>query len=164
MTMLTVLDCIFLGALLLSCIVGVWRGFVQEAMSLAGWFVALAAAFALANPLQSHLTSTGLGDTTRYALAFGLVFVLMLILWGFLTALIKKLMASVGLEPLDRALGGFFGILRGAVILTTLTLLLGFTPIQNTEFWQTSKAVAAAKGAAQTLKPILPASVAAFIH
>jgi membrane protein required for colicin V production len=163
MTDINTLDCIFLAALVLSCLVGVWRGFVQEAMSLAGWFVALGAASGLSDGLAPLLTSTGFGQSTCYALAFVLIFIAALILWGLLTALIKKMMASVGLAPLDRALGGLFGVLRGVVILTTLTLLLGMTPLKNTDFWQSSLAVGAAKAIATTLKPILPASVAGLI-
>jgi membrane protein required for colicin V production len=161
---LTALDWIFLGALLLSCIIGLWRGFIQEAMSLAGWFAALGAAYALADWFVPMLTSTGLGEATRYALAFGLLFVGTLIVWSMLTAFIKKAVGAIGLGALDRLLGGLFGIVRGAVILVTLTLFVSLTPVDHSEFWQTSKAVSVSKDAAQTLKPLLPASVAAFIH
>ncbi|MDI9333473.1 MAG: CvpA family protein [Cytophagales bacterium] len=158
------LDYVCLGALVLSCLVGVWRGFVQETMSLVGWFAAFFAAYAFADRLEPYLTAAAAGDTTRYALAFGLLFIVTLIVWGVLTVILKKTLGAVGLAPLDRLLGGVFGALRGAVILLSLASFLSLTPIDSTEVWQSSLAVKTAKAVAHSLKPFLPASVAAFIH
>jgi membrane protein required for colicin V production len=45
--------------------------------------------------------------------AFVLVFIASLFIGGLLAWLLKKLVEAVGLRPVDRALGGVFGLVRG---------------------------------------------------
>lgn len=160
---LTTLDWIFVALLGLSVVLGFWRGVIWEVMSLAGWFVAALASVYASDALSPHLTMTGLSDSLRYALAFLLIFIATLILWGVLTSLIKNAVGAVGLGALDRLLGGLFGIARGALILIFAVTLISYTPLDNAEFWQTSNAVKLCKQTAQTLKPYLPASAAGLI-
>jgi membrane protein required for colicin V production len=157
------IDDIFIALLVLSCILGIWRGLVQEAMSLAGWFLALFAAYGLADYLAPYLAMTGFSETTRYGLAFILIFIAALFAWGIITVLIKKIIGAVGLRPIDRALGGIFGLVRGIVILISVTLFMSQTPIDHTEVWQNSFAIQTCKAAAHALKPFLSPSVSAFI-
>jgi len=139
------------------------RGFIQVAMSLAGWFVGLAAAHFLANFLVPYLTSTGLGETPRYALAFVVVFAIALMAWSILTLVLKNAVNSVGLGGLDRLLGAIAGLARGVVIVISLTVLISISPAEQSETWQASKAVKMSKDAAQSIKPILPPTLAALI-
>ena len=157
------LDYIFIAVLLLSIFLGTIRGFVQVAMSLAGWFVGLAAAHFLASFLVPYLGSTGLGETPRYALAFVVVFVIAIVAWGIITMMIKQAVSSVGLGWLDRLLGGVAGLARGLVIVISLTLLISLSPANQSVTWQNSPAVKMAKAGASSLKPILPSRIADLI-
>lgn len=161
--MLTTLDWIFIALLGLSVVLGLWRGVIWEVMSLAGWFVAGFAAIYGSDLLSPHLSMTGLSDTLRYALAFVLIFITALIVWGMLTSVIKNAVGAIGLGALDRLLGGFFGLGRAALILMFAVILISHTPINSAEFWQASNAVKTSKQAAQMLKPYLPSSVAGLI-
>ncbi len=163
LTALGPLDYGFLLVLLISMLLGVARGFVHVAMSLAGWVVALVASHFLANFLVPYLTSTGLGETPRYALAFVIVFIIALVIWSLVTIMIKQAVSSVGLGGIDRLLGGVFGIARGLVILMSLTVLISVTPADQSETWQNSVAVKMSKAAAHALKPILPANISALV-
>jgi len=40
------------------------------------------------------------------------------------------------LGPLDRSLGSVFGLLRGVVVLLAATVLVGMTPMRESEAWQ----------------------------
>ena len=162
-TPINLLDYIFIALLALSCALGMWRGFIQEAMSLAGWFIALSASYALADYLAAHLLMTGFGDSTRYGLAFILIFIASLFIWGMMTALTKKTIGAIGLGPIDRALGGIFGAVRGTLVLSSLILFISLTPIDRAEAWQASSGVTIAKTMVNTIKPYLPSTIAAFI-
>jgi len=156
---LTTLDLLFLGALLLSVLMGAWRGLVQEVMSLMGWIAALAAAYTWATPLSLRIPQQGLSDAPHYGLAFILIFVFALIGCAVVTAVLKKIIGAVGLSSFDRLLGATFGLIRGLVILISVTQLIGYTPIHDSEAWKTSSAVQAVQALAGSLKPFLPSSM-----
>jgi len=50
---------------------------------------------------------------------------------GLLAWLLKKLIETVGLRPVDRVLGAGFGLLRGAIMLLALALVVNMTPCNN---------------------------------
>ena len=160
---LGLLDYGFLAVLALSILLGAAKGFIHVVMSLAGWFVALIAAHYLADFLSPYLASTGFGETARYVLAFAITFVIALVVWGLVTMMIKQAISSVGLGGLDRLLGAAIGLLRGAVILISLTVLVSVTPADQSTTWQNSTAVKMSKAAAQASKPFLPAKIAAIV-
>lgn len=157
------LDYGFLVVLGVSMLLGAAKGFIHVVMSLAGWFVALIAAYYLANFLSPYLTSTGFGDTARYALAFIITFVIALIAWGIVTMMVKQAANSIGLGGLDRLLGAAVGLVRGAVIVISITVLVSNTPADQSTTWQNSTAVKMSKAAAQASKAFLPAKIAAIV-
>lgn len=157
------LDYGFIAVIALSMLFGLVRGFVQVVMSLAGWLVALLGAHYLAHYLAPYLNSTGLGETPKYALAFFLVFVIVLVMWGIFTLVIKSAVNSAGLGGLDRLLGGIAGAARGVVMTVYAAVLVSLTPIDQTQTWQASSAVKLAKSTAQSIKSLLPSKVSAFI-
>ena len=103
---MTSVDWILLGLLLLSTVVGLVRGLVFEVLSLLGWVASFFIAQWLAPLLGRHLPVEGLSDPVRYAAAFALTFVVAVMVAGLLAALMRKLLAVVGLRPVDRLLGG----------------------------------------------------------
>jgi len=92
----------------------------------------------------------------RYAAGFVLVFVLSLFAGGLVAFLIRKLVAAVGLRPVDRVLGAAFGLVRGVVILLVLTVVVGMTPLVKGVWWQESTGASVSTVALQGLKPVLP--------
>ena len=161
------LDWLCVLALLLSLLLGAWRGLVYEVLALLNWVAAFWLAQWLAPSLAQRLPWVQLSDPLRYVAGFVLVFIAAVFIGGWLAALIKKMLAALGLQSADRALGAVFGLLRGVVLLLAATLLIGMTPLQSAPWWQNSWA--AAKGQAmlrglqpwlpQTLRPYVPASL-----
>ncbi len=157
------LDYGFLVVLGLSMLLGAVKGFIHVTMSLAGWFVALMAAHFFADLLSPHLAATGLGETPRYALAFIVLFLIVLVTWSIVTMVVKKAANRVGLASLDHWLGAGMGLVRGAVLVVSLTTLVSLTPADQSMVWQGSAAVKMAKAAATASKSILPAKIAALV-
>jgi len=150
------LDWIFLAVLLISMLVGAWRGLVYEVLSVANWI----AAFVLAQwfgPAAAHwLPISGGTEVVRFAAGFVLVFIAALFAGGLLAFLIRKLVAAVGLRPVDRVMGAAFGIVRGVVVLLALTVVLGMTPMHTQVWWTESSGAQVATVTLQGLKPVLP--------
>lgn len=158
-----VLDWIFVGVLLVSMLLGAWRGLVFEVLSLVSWVAAFVLAQWLAGDVAQRLPMSGASDVVRYAAGFVLVFVAAVMLGSLLATLVKSLMSAVGLRPVDRVLGAVFGVMRGVLLLLLATVLVGMTPMKASNTWQESVGVGVAAAVLKGLKPVLPADLEKFL-
>lgn len=150
------LDLIFGAVLLISLLLGAWRGLVYEVLSVLSWIAAFILAQWLAPGLAHKLPFTGGGEALHYAIGFALVFVLVVFAGGLLAKLVKMLFSAIGLQPVDRVLGAAFGLVRGIVLLLTATIVISMTPLQTSAWWQESVGAGIALTALKGLKPVLP--------
>lgn len=125
MQTLSAVDWILLAVLGLSLLLGMWRGIVQEVLSLVGWGAAFYVSQMYAPLAAAWLPMEGSSQMLRYAAGFVVVFVAVLIATVLVSWVVKKLVSAVGLGPLDRLLGSLFGLMRGVVILLPKPLLPG---------------------------------------
>ncbi|MEY4735744.1 MAG: hypothetical protein RL302_63 [Pseudomonadota bacterium] len=151
-----VLDWIFLGVLLLSMVIGAWRGLVYEVLSVLSWIAAFVLAQWFAPQAAGFLPMSGATEAMRYAAGFVLVFIAAIFMGGLVAFLTKKLIAAVGLRPADRLLGAAFGAVRGVIILLALTVVVGMTPLKSGQLWQESMGAHVAAVVLTGLKPVLP--------
>lgn len=151
-----ILDLIFGGVMLVSLLLGVWRGLVYEVLSALSWIAAFILAQWLAPEVAHKLPLGGVSEALRYVAAFALVFVLAAFAGGMLAKLVKMLFAAVGLQPVDRVLGAAFGLVRGVVLLLAATVVIGMTPLQTSTWWQQSVGAGITLAALKGLKPVLP--------
>jgi membrane protein required for colicin V production len=146
---MSALDWIFLAVLLLSLLLGAWRGLVFEVISVVSWLAAFVLAQWLAPDVALKLPMGGASESVRYVTSFVLVFIGAVFAGGLVAALIKKLVAAVGLSPVDR-------VLRGLVMLLAATVVVGMTPLKSNASWQSSVGAGMSSAALKTLKPVLP--------
>ena len=107
-----------------SMLLSLWRGFVREAMSLAGWVLA----FIVAN-LAAVMFAEAMGDwianrTGRYIVAWSILFVATLIVCSIVAKLSSRLIAASGLGVPDRILGTGFGAIRGALLVMAVVFVM----------------------------------------
>ena len=160
----TLTDWILLGVLLASMVVGLWRGLVYEVLSLAGWVAAFVVAQWWAPDVVGWLPwMKGASDSLQYAVAFTLVFVFTVFAAGLVSWLIKKLVETVGLRPVDRTLGGFFGLARGVVLLLALTVVLQLTGLSRDDWWSSAQGPVWLERMLNGLKPLLPPSFVTYL-
>jgi membrane protein required for colicin V production len=157
------LDWIFCAVLLLSVLLGAWRGLVFEVLSLLSWLVALIAARYFAIDMALLLPMQGSSDGLRYAAGFVLVFVAVLLVGSLIAVVSKKLMTSVGLRPVDRVLGALFGSLRGGLLLLLATAVVHATPLKSTAAWQESVGAGLAMAVLKAVKPALPRDLEKYL-
>ena len=136
MTLPTV-DIVILGLILLSAVIGLFRGLVKEVVSLAVWICAVVGATALASPVSEQLTGIDVSGQIRVAIAFAIVFFGVLIAGGLLQWSLARLIASTGLGGTDRFLGFLFGALRGGlVVVGALIVMRPF--VETSDWWEES--------------------------
>ena len=148
-----------LGVVAFSALVGIWRGFTFELLSLAGWFFAYVAARALQPWAASLLPIGEPGSLLNHGAAFACVFIVALIVWGFVARGISALIKKTPLSPIDRLLGAAFGVLRAAIVLLAFATLIGYTPAGRSPAWRESAGAAMLEAALQALLPLLPEGV-----
>jgi membrane protein required for colicin V production len=150
------LDWVFIAVLLISLMLGVWRGLVYELLSVLSWIAAFVLAQWFAPELSQKLPMTGASEVVRYVAGFVLIFVLSVFVGGLLAKLVKRLFSAVGLQPADRALGAAFGLIRGALVLLTATVVISMTPLKTGIWWQQSAGAGVTLAVLKGLKPVLP--------
>lgn len=150
------LDWIFAGVLTASMLIGAWRGFVYEVLSVLGWMAAFFAAQWFGKDAASLLPMGESGNTFRYAMGFVVVFVVTVFVCGVVAWAAKKLIEFIGLRPADRMLGAAFGLIRGVVLLLVAAVLAGLTPIGEAAWWQESQGASLLLDALRGLGPLLP--------
>ncbi len=146
----------------LSALVGFVRGFVREALSLTVWVAAIVLTIAFAEDLSTKLPFTISYALAPLIIAAVLIFVGVLIAGSLLNYIVNKGLYAIGMGGLDRILGGAFGVIRGALVVTLLVLLLslGLTPfVTDSVFWKESAFVPRFKEGAEWVKNMIPADI-----
>jgi len=157
---LSVLDWVLLAIVLLSIVIGLWRGLVFEVLSLLGWVAAYIGAQWLAGPVADHLPVGTPGSALNHAAAFALSFIGVLIVWSLAARLVRMLITASPLSGLDRLLGAVFGLLRGVLVLLAVATVVQMTPAAKSPLWQESRGAAWTSALLQELKPLLPDTIA----
>lgn len=119
----TIIDAIVAAVILISAILAYARGFVREAMAIAGWVAAAVLAFvfaATAEPLIRQIPVVGdfLADSCELSMiaAFAAVFAVGLVIASLFTPLFSSLVQRSALGGLDQGLGFLFGVARGVLL------------------------------------------------
>jgi membrane protein required for colicin V production len=146
------LDWMLLAPLLVSGLLGVWRGVVREVMSVLAWVTGVVLAGRFAADLAQLLPING--DVLPHAVAWVLILLAVLIAAGLLARLLKQLLSVAGLGLADRLLGGVFGLVRGTMVLMLIVLLIGLTPFKKYPIWTSSQVVPLAQLLLEFVKPV----------
>ncbi|MFA6920895.1 MAG: CvpA family protein [Gallionella sp.] len=159
---MTGFDYVVAGVVLVSLLLGIWRGLVYEVLSLLGWPLAFVLSRQFAGNFEPLLPVNQ--DFARIALAYALVFVAALIVWSALVWLFCKLVKAAGLGVLDSFLGGLFGLLRGALVILALVWAAGLTDVPQQAFWRNAYSSGAIETVAVLSKSLLPDNIGQRIH
>ena len=154
------LDWLCIIVLTVSLVVGAWRGFVFELLSLVSWIAAFIIAQWYAADVGAFLPMKDYDPAIRHAVGFVLLFIVAIFACSFVAWLMKKLIDAIGLRPVDRALGGIFGLLRGALVLLVIAVVAEWTPMHEAEWWKNAHSASILEGLVQAAKPLLPADMA----
>ena len=146
----TLIDGIVALVIVVSALLAYSRGFVREALSIAGWIGAaiLASVFASqAEPLVKELPVIGgfIGESCELAIiaAFAAVFALALVIMSIITPLFSSLVQRSVLGGLDQGIGFLFGVLRGIILVAVAFFVYDVVlTSQNVEMIDNSRSAA----------------------
>jgi len=158
---MTQFDYIILVVVMLSALLGWWRGLVYEVLSLLSWVTAYFVAKSWAAEFTSYMPAVLESDTLKSAVAFIAVFVITLIMCGIAAWALSKLIKSFGLDwRTDGILGAFFGFLRGWMLVLVIVLLASLTKLPQTPFWRDALLSKPLQNVALLARDLLPDGMA----
>ncbi|AVP98147.1 colicin V production CvpA [Ahniella affigens] len=149
---------------LLSMMIGLFRGLLVEVLSIAIWILATVLS-ALVGPVLADALG-GQIDTPslRIFLGYALVFVGTLLMGALGLWFAKKLVQTTGLSGTDRLLGLLFGAARGVALTVLLILIAGLTPIPQDRWWRESRALPVFLPLAEAALALVPERLARFVQ
>jgi len=131
-------DYLILGVLAFSMLLGLFRGFVREAIALLAWLGGLWFAWRYA-PLLEPLFRGALEPPASTWAARAVIVISVLIVGWLLAAILSYFLRHSALSVMvDRLLGLFFGVVRGAVVIAAVVLLAQFAQLEQTKWWKGS--------------------------
>ena len=161
---MTIFDYVFLGVMVLSTLIGCWRGLVSEVIALLAWGCALLAAY-LVSPVVEPLFAPLIDQPVwRSVAAFAAVCVAVLLLATLLRYLLRKLLHAIGLGSVDRFFGACFGFARGVLLTLCVVALGGLTGLARESWWAQAVFSPPLETAVVAATPWLPAAVADHIR
>lgn len=120
MTALDIFVILLLGG---AALIGFVRGFTHEVLSLAAWVAGIAALKLFHAPLQERLIGSVGSDAGASVLAFALLFLPAYIAVKLFARAVGSRARRSVLGPVDRLLGGGFGMIKGLMGATLFFLL-----------------------------------------
>lgn len=126
-------DAVILAVIAISLLLGLYRGFVREAFSLAGWVAAYGVARVFHPSLELMLADSIATPSLRLAAAWGGLFLATLVVVALAGYMVRSLMEAAGVSVVDRLLGGGFGLVRGAILVLAALVLLA--PFVHKDAW-----------------------------
>ncbi len=141
---MTVLDIAIAVILVVSVLIGVYRGFIRESLSLAILAAALIVAAKFSELPKTWLPDIELwgyaltGAGLQFGLVFALLFIAVLAVGHFVNNAVSAAVRRSFMSLFDRLLGAVFGCVRGGVIVLALVLLAGLTRLPFADGWRTS--------------------------
>ena len=130
---MSMVDFVILGIIAISALIGVFRGFIKEALSLASWFLAILAGTLFSAQLADLMENLINNASLRRIAAFALLFITVIFTGTLVGNLVSKLTEAAGLKGADRTLGALFGVLRGVIIV--LIIVFVGTQVELSQTW-----------------------------
>lgn len=159
----SIVDLALILGLLLSMLVGLWRGLVTELLSLIGWVVAYFMAQWFGPQAGLLLPIGEPGSRLNVVAGMMVVFLATWLGWALLSWAVRQIVKASGLGGADRLLGALFGLLRGVAVALVLYTLASMTPIVEWAPWQASRGVPWLQVALEAVQPLLPPEVVKFL-
>jgi len=159
----TVFDLIVLLIVGVSSLLGLLRGLLKELLSLVAYVLAFVAALWWGAQAAVQLEPWIAHALVRMGTAYGLVFLVALLLVGLVNLAAGLLVQKTGLTPADRGLGLLFGLLRGLLVVFVAVVLIGYTELTREPWWQDAVLSRPVVTGVQAIKSHMPPALAAWV-
>ena len=135
---LNVTDLVILFVIGSSGIISLFRGFTKEFLSLLLWVFAFFAAVGLEGHVTPKIFEIIGNEEASKIIASVLIFLISIIVGGFLINLISRIVKWSGMSGFDKFMGVLFGVGRGLIVILVIYFLLP-SNFKESEIFTSSK-------------------------
>lgn len=130
-------DYTVIAIVVMSMLLGMWRGIIYEVLALLGWLSAFLIARWLAADVAAMLPALITVADIRTAIAYVILFITTLFLSSSIAWFVSKAITKLGnLGWTVWVLGALFGIARGTILVLVLVLIAGLTSWPKDPIWR----------------------------
>ena len=149
-------DYLIIGIILVSAVIGLFRGFFPEILSLVTWVAALYIGWHFSGSVEQMLDGKLDSPALEIWVARFIVFAAVLIIGGLIGQLVAFMIERTGLSGTDRALGFVFGMARGFVVLGVVVIIGQLLSLEGEDWWEQSQFISIGERVANVVREVLP--------
>ena len=158
------IDIIIIVLFTISILIGIYRGFVKETLSVASWLLAAWVAFTFGEQAAVYIKPYVAQEPLDLLIAYVAVFLVALIAFSIVSYILSKIFESTGMTGIDRSIGSIFGFVRAVVIVVALIMVGRFMAMDNQQWWMDSGFIPYFEPMVEWVKTFLPEDVVAKIE
>ena len=133
---LNLLDWTFIFTLVISMLIGAYRGWLPQALSMLGFLAAFVAFVKLGPTVAQWLPLSGPGESIRDNLGALIALIGTSVLGHQAVVLHRKLFTRSGPQPAHRTLGAVFGMFSGVFVLLAASSIINLSEWRDASWWQ----------------------------
>ncbi|MDD4912183.1 MAG: CvpA family protein [Sideroxydans sp.] len=153
---MTGFDIAVIAVVLVSAILGMWRGLMSELLSLLAWGVAYVVALTFSDQMIRYVPEAFGSTNVRGAFAFAFMFIAVLIIASISAWIFAMLVRFAGLMDLGKKLGLILGAVRGVLRVLVFVWLAGLTNLTHETWWRDAWLSKPLQDIALQAKPYVP--------
>jgi len=135
---MTNLNWAFGFTLVLAMGIGAYRGWLPQALSMLGFFVAFLGVIYVGPWIARHLPLSGPGEPFRDDVGALLALLVTLYVAHLGVRLHKHIFTHNGVQPAHRSLGAVFGLISGMLVCLAMGSLIELTELRDQDWWRLS--------------------------
>jgi membrane protein required for colicin V production len=135
---MTNLNWVFGFTLVLAMGIGAYRGWLPQALSMLGFFVAFLGVIYVGPWIARHLPLSGPGEPFRDDVGALLALLVTLYVAHLGVRLHKHILTHNGVQPAHRSLGAVFGLISGMLVCLAMGSLIELTELRDQDWWRLS--------------------------
>lgn len=152
---MTPVDYTLIAIVVISAIIGAFRGLLREAISLITWIVALWAGWHYSDAVTPYLSGLLGEEPVRTWVARAIVAIGVLLVGTLIGVVTNHFVRMSIFSGFDRLMGFLFGMLRGIVVLGVLVILGQLLQLDSAPWWRSSQLMPYADTTADVLRKIV---------
>jgi len=133
-------DYFIICIIFISLLVGCYRGFTRELLSLIGWVFAFYFAHNFTGDFLKYIPFE-FSEEINFIIIYAFIFITILLLASFVAFLMNKFIKTIGLGSLNIVMGCIFGFMRGVLITFIIIFLVEKTSFINEASLDESKTI-----------------------
>lgn len=151
-------DIIIIIIAVVSILMGFFRGFVREALSLVTWIVSIWLALRFYPQAAEYFKGVSFlkSELLRNIAGFAAVFIASILVFSIISSLLNKLTTKAGIKGADRMLGLIFGVIRTLLVVVAILIVGRSIDLNSYKFWQDSKLIPYFEPIVETVNDLLP--------